>query len=58
MAKYGKPDDQSSPRFSYVDLKDGNTYIVAPATKFKPSLNNKQVNEAVLKGGLPPRISY
>jgi len=58
MAKYGKPDDAPSPRFSYVDLKDGNTYTVAPATKGKPSLNNKQVNEAVLKGGLPPRISY
>lgn len=57
MAKYGKPDDASSPRFSYVDLKDGNTYTVAPATKFQPSLNNKQVNEAVLKGGLKPRIS-
>jgi hypothetical protein len=58
MAKYGKPDDASSPRFSYVDLKDGNTYIVAPQTKFKPSLNNKQISEAVVKGGLPPRISY
>lgn len=58
MAKYGRPDDMPKPRFSYIDLKDGNTYVVAPATGFKPSLQKPRLNEAVEKGGLPPRISY
>lgn len=58
MAKYGKPDDMKTPRFSYIDLKDGYTYVVAPATKFQPSKQKVQINEAVEKGGLKPRISY